>query len=441
MSTRELKRLGVMARVEKEALNLVNAAAILGLSYRQAKRIWRRYQDEGAEGLQHRGVGRESGRTKPKKFRLKVLRLVRQKYSGEVGERFGPTLAAEHLGSEDGMAVHPETLRRWMLAEGLWSRMRKRRAHRKRREARLHFGELVQMDGSFHHWFEQRGPKGCLMNLVDDATATTLAAMGAEETIWTAAGVLRSWIEQYGVPVALYTDWKTVYVKEATEQQLLRGEAATTQFGGMCQRLGIRIIAANSPQAKGRVERNHGTHQDRLVKKLRRKKIRTYQSANEYLASDYLPEHNRRFAHAAASPEDYHHPKPTRAALDEAFRLETERVIGNDWVVRYENRFLQVNRQGHHWAPAKGKVAVCEWPDGRLEIRYRGQRVQWEEIAERPRPVEGEQPRKAAIPYGGTPPKASHPWRQRYDGMPEQSLAKHQIQGSEIVRAAPCATP
>ena len=225
------------------------------------------------EGLQHRSVGRTSGRGKPKKFRLKVLRLVRQKYSGEVGERFGPTLAAEHLASEDKMEVDPETLRRWMLAEGLWSRMRKRKAHRKRREARLHFGELVQMDGSFHEWFEQRGPKGCLMNLVDDATATTLAAMGAEETIWTAAGVLRSWIEQYGVPVALYTDWKTVYVKEATEQQLLRGEAATTQFGGMCQRLGIRIIAANSPQAKGRVERNHGTHQDRLVKKLRRKKI------------------------------------------------------------------------------------------------------------------------------------------------------------------------
>jgi transposase len=148
MSSRELKRLGVLARVEKEALNLVNAAEILDLSYRQAKRIWRRYREEGAEGLQHRSVGRESGRSKPKKFRLKVLRLVRQKYSGEVGERFGPTLAAEHLGSEDGLEVHAETLRRWMLAEGLWSR--KRKAHRKRREARAHFGELVQMDGSFH---------------------------------------------------------------------------------------------------------------------------------------------------------------------------------------------------------------------------------------------------------------------------------------------------
>jgi len=366
---------------------------------------------------------------------------VRQKYSGEVGERFGPTLAAEHLGSEDGMEVHPETLRRWMLAEGLWSRMRKRRAHRKRREPREHFGELVQMDGSFHEWFEQRGPKGCLMNLVDDATATTLAVMGAEETIWTAAGVLRSWIEQYGVPVALYTDWKTVYVKEATEEQLLRGEAAVTQFGRMCERLGIRIIAANSPQAKGRVERNHGTHQDRLVKKLRRKNMRTYESANEYLKSEYLPDHNRRFAHAPASPEDYHHKKPNRAALDEVFRLETGRVIGNDWVVRYGNRFLQVNRQGNHQAPAKGKVAVCEWPDGRLEIRYRGQKVLWKEIAQRPPRAEADQPSKVAIPYGGTPPTASHPWKQRYDGMPMQSTPKGPRWASEIVVAAPCATP
>ena len=294
MSSKELRRAGVLARVEKEALNLVNAAAILDLSYRQTKRLWRRYREEGAEGLRHRSVGRESNRKRPKKFRLKALRLVRRKYSGEVGERFGPTLAAEHLGSEDGMEVHPETLRRWMLAEGLWSRMRKRKAHRKRREPRAHFGELVQMDGSFHEWFEQRGPKGCLMNLVDDATATTLAAMGAEETIWTAAGVLRSWIEEYGVPVALYTDWKTVYVKEATEQQLLRGEAALTQFGRMCARLGIRIIPANSPQAKGRVERNHGTHQDRLVKKLRRKNIRGYESANEYLQSEYLKRTSKR---------------------------------------------------------------------------------------------------------------------------------------------------
>ena len=167
MSRRELQRVGVMARVASKELTLVDAGKMLERSYRQVKRLWRRYREEGPEGLKHRSAGRESNRAKPKKFRERVLRLVRKKYSGEVGERFGPTLAAEHLESEDQLRVHAETLRRWMLAEGLWSGARKRRKHRQRREPKAHFGELVQLDGSFHRWFEQRGPEGCLMNLVD----------------------------------------------------------------------------------------------------------------------------------------------------------------------------------------------------------------------------------------------------------------------------------
>ncbi len=414
MSKRELRRVGVLARVASEELNLVDAARILGLSYRQAKRIWRRYEAEGAKGLKHRSAGKGSNRAKPRKFRAQVIRLLRKKYSGVVGERFGPTLASEHLASEDHVEVHAETLRRWMLAEGLWSRARKRREHRERREARKHFGELVQMDGSFHRWFEQRGPAGCLMNLVDDATATTLARLGAQETIWAAAGMLRAWIEKYGVPVALYTDWKNVYVREATEKELLRGEVPVTQFGRMCERLGIRIIAANSPQAKGRVERNHGTHQDRLVKKLRRKKIQSYAAANEYLESEYLAEHNKRFARAAAAQADYHRRRPSRPELDEAFRLETERTIGNDWVVRHEKRLFQVKRQSRY-APSKSQVVVCEWEDGRLEIRYGGRRLCHEEIAARPAvepPVKRRQARR--IP---APPQASHPWRKDYRQM------------------------
>lgn len=145
-------------------------------------------------------------RAKPEKFRREVVRLVREKYSGGEAERLGPTLAAEHLAVEDGLVLNEETLRRWMLAEGLWSRRRKRQAHRKRRERKQHFGELVQLDGSFHPWFEERGPEGCLMNLVDDATGTTSHRLGEQETIWAAAGVLRRWIEKYGVPRALYTD-------------------------------------------------------------------------------------------------------------------------------------------------------------------------------------------------------------------------------------------
>jgi transposase len=440
MSKRELRRAGVLSRVASDELKLVDAAQLMRLSYRQVKRIWQRFQAEGPEGLKHRSAGRESNRAKPREFREQVLQLVREKYSGPIKQRFGPTLAAEHLESEDGLVVHPETLRRWMLEAGLWSRMRKRRAHRRWREPKEHFGELVQMDGSFHQWFEDRGPTGCLMNLVDDATTETLGRLGQQETIWAAAGVLRRWIEKYGVPLALYVDWKNVYVQEATEKQLLRGEEAITQFGRMCASLGIRIIAANSPQAKGRVERNHGTHQDRMVKKLRRKNIQSYDAANAYLETEYLPEHNRRFARPAASPEDYHQPAPSRKELDEVFHLEESRVIGNDWVVRYHNRFLQVKRQARNYAPAKGKVVVCEWEDGRLEIRYRGQKVKWEEIQGRPvAPTRKAKP--GVVRSQPKPPQSDHPWKQPYQQMRPRRPATTAVDETNLVRACASALP
>src|SRR5712692_9909678 len=187
MSKRELGRVEVLARVRSKQLRVVDAARLMRVSYRQAKRLWKRYREEGAAGLKHRSAGRASNRAHGEKFRQQALRHVREKYGGAVGERFGPTLAAEHLASEDRLQVDAETLRRWMLAEGLWSRERKRGAHRRRRERKEHFGEMVQLDGSFHHWLEERGPEGCLMDLVDDATNTTLARLGKEETIWAAA--------------------------------------------------------------------------------------------------------------------------------------------------------------------------------------------------------------------------------------------------------------
>ena len=155
------------------------------------------------------------------------------------------------------------------------------------------------MDGSFHEWLEERGPRGCLMHMVDDATTKALGCFSEEETIWAVAGVLRRWIERYGVPQALSTDLKNVYVRPPNAEERERGEPAVTQFGRMCAKLGIRIIAASSPQAKGRVERAHGTHQDRLVKKLRLAGIANYDQANAYLDEHYLAEHNRRYAHAA----------------------------------------------------------------------------------------------------------------------------------------------
>jgi transposase len=219
MSTRELKRAGVLARVAAGTLKLGSAAAVMEVSYRQAKRLYRRYRSEGAAGLKHRSAGHPSNRAAAAKVRTQVLALVREKYGGEVDERFGPTLAAEHLASEDGVTVDHETLRRWMLEAGLWSRARKRSPHRRRRERTAHFGELVQLDGSFHPWFEDRGVPSCLLTLVDDATGRSLGRFGAQETIWAAVGVLRAWIACYGIPRALYTDWKNVYVRRPNQEE------------------------------------------------------------------------------------------------------------------------------------------------------------------------------------------------------------------------------
>lgn len=414
MSQRELGRVEVLARVKSRQLRLVDVARLMRVSYRQAKRLWKRYRREGAAGLKHRSAGQRSHRAYPEKFRRQVLGRVREKYGGPVGERLGPTLAAEHLASDDGLKVDAETLRRWMLAEGLWSRERRRRRHRRRRERKEHFGELVQMDGSFHAWLEERGPVGCLMDMVDDATNKTLARLGQEETIWAAAGVLRAWIECYGVPQALYVDWKNLYKRSANAQERLRGEEPVTQFGRMCEKLGIELIAANSPEAKGRVERVHGTHQDRLVKKLRLRKITSHAAANAYLEADYLPEHNRRFARQAARPEDYHRRAPCAAKLEKIFRLETERVIGDDWVVRYANRFFQLEPESRNYAPARSRVLVCEWQDGHLNIEYRGHTVPWREIAAPSRPAVAERGTAARGPIVKRKwvPAADHPWRQ-----------------------------
>jgi transposase len=438
MSRRELERVAVMGRVESGDLGLGSAAEMLELSYRQTKRLWRRYREAGSAGLKHGNAGRPSNRGKPGKLRRRVLQLIEKKYSGSEGEPFGPTLAAEHLAEEDGIVLDHETLRRWMLEQGLWSRRRKRKKHCQRRERKPHFGELVQLDGSFHDWLEGRGPRGCLMNMVDDATSTTEARLGKEETIWAAVGVLRAWIENYGVPRALYTDWKNVYKRKATSGEQLRGEVAVTQFGRMCQKLGIRIIAASSPQAKGRVERNHGTHQDRLIKKMRRKQIASYQAANQYLEEEYLPEHNRRFARQPAQAEDYHGRKPRARELQQIFRLETERTISNDWVIRHEGRWMQLHPRRRRYGPTQSKALVCEWEQGTIQVYYRGERIAFSERNEPMQKVLAPRPPVIRATVTNRPAR-QHPWRQPYQTM-KPWPAKHTLP-APLMGMRPYASP
>ena len=325
MSRKEFTRGSVLARVAAGTITLTDAVPLLGVSYRQAKRLWCRYRATGVAALVHGNVGRRSNRAHPVTERAQVLALIQTHYGGPVGkgpgQRFGPTLVAEHLWTDHGVLVARSTLRDWMREAGLWSRTRRGRPTHTRRERMAHFGELVQLDGSFHDWFEGRGPRAgqrsCLMSLVDDATSITLVRFGAQETIWAAVGVLRAWITAHGVPRALYTDWKNVYKRAPTQNETARGEVTYTQFGRMCHKLDLTIIGAASPQAKGRVERNHGTQQDRLIKKMRLLALSDDAAANHYVTETYLPQHNARFAVAPASGVDHHRARDRREQDDD----------------------------------------------------------------------------------------------------------------------------
>jgi transposase len=422
MSRKEFDRGAVFTRVERGGLTLNEAAPLLRISYRQAKRLYKRYRAEGPAGLVHRGVGRSSNRARPVGEREKVLELIREHYGGKAeqgpGQRFGPTLVVEHLWEDHRIRVPCSTLREWMSEAGLWSRVRRRKLGAKRRERRAHFGELVQMDGSFHDWFEGRGQRegrrSCVMNMVDDATGTTLLRFGEQETIWAAVDVLRAWIAKYGVPRALYTDWKNVYKRQPTSAEQAAGEAGHTHFGRMCAKLGIEIIAAGTPQAKGRVERSNGTQQDRLIKKMRLVGIADDAAANAYVDSIYLPAFNARFAVAAASPADYHLPRDPALRDEDVFCLEHARTVGNDFVVQFGRRGFQLDWAARGRVPAGSKVIVRETREGELRViqvsRIHGEReCRWMPATPRTRTPKPATP--LVLPPKPRRPAADHPWR------------------------------
>jgi len=416
MSQRERTRLVMMARVREEAMTIKEASEVIGVSYRQSRRIYKRYREEGDKGVIHRNRGRPSNRGKDCKIKEAVLRLYREQYWD-----FGPTLAAEKLGERDEYEVDHETLRRWLLVAGLWKRQRKRAKHRQQRERKSHFGELVQMDGSHHKWFEERGEEECLMDMVDDATGKTLALISEEETTRAAMKVLWAWVERYGIPRALYVDWKNVYVtqREATLEEQLAGELPLTQFGRACQKLGIEIITASSPQAKGRVERKHGVYQDRWVKELRLEGIRDIEGANQHLCG-FTDGINAKFAVEPRSSADFHRPMPEDMDLRGVFCREETRTVGNDWVVRYNNRFFQIVSQSN-LPPAKRRVMVQEHLDGSIHMVYRDRDVLFTEIKELPgKPMVTHQKQQNPEPKRKYTPPPDHPWR-RYSLQPQRT--------------------
>ncbi len=409
MSGKERTRLGVMKQIKAKLLSVVAAAELLRLSYRQAKRVWRRYQKQGDEGLVHCGRGRAGNRCKKAKLRERILARYKKRYPD-----FGPTLAAEHLNSE-GLEVDHETLRRWLLAKGFWTLKRRRQKHRHWRERKACFGELVQMDGSHHDWFEGRRGPAVLMVMIDDATNRTYAQFSEQETTRAAYDTFEGYVRRHKLPVGLYVDRDSIYrtEREPNLAEQLAGQEPLTQFGRAMKGLGVALELAYSPQAKGRVERRNGLLQDRLVKELRLAGISELGKANGFLEEKFLPELNRRFWVKPAQEADAHRPVPRNLA--EALNWEEERVVQRDWTVAWQGRWFQID-SGHEALCLVGRsVIVRLLRDGTVQVVREEQRLKCRELAQRPSPAPRPKVLRTGTPQ--TKPKAGHPWRQFGTGV------------------------
>jgi len=410
MSRKERRRLEAFSRVKMGDLTLVAASEMLGLGYRQTKRAWTRYKEQGDAGLMHRLRGRASNRRSLEQTKQAALTLYRQQYAD-----YGPTLAAECLAKDDGIAVAVTTLRRWLLQAGLLERRRKRSQHRRRRPRREQRGDLVQMDGSHHDWFEGRRGWAVLMVMIDDATGEVTARFYENESWASSSDLFQRYAKRHGLPRGLYVDQHGIYRpdREPTDAELLDKRAVETQFGRAMRELDVELILACSPQAKGRVERMNGTLQDRLVKAMRRAAIADIDAANRFLEESFLPEFNARFAVKSASPDDGHHRLNATVDLARILSIQEPRVVAKDWTVRWHNRVLQLPTESAAFVQSGQRVMVCEPLNGALRVFAGEREVPWSAILNPPQV----KPRKRLGPTGssqGQKPAADHPWRGRY---------------------------
>ncbi len=367
MGQKELIRAKLMEQVVQKQISLKDAALKLKIGDRQSKRILKKYRQDGDKGLVHGNLGKPSPHRIDQAIHDQALTLYKECYHD-----FGPTLAAEKLSERHGIQVDHETLRRWLIEETMWERHRRRKTYRSRRDRRQCFGELVQFDGSHHDWFEGRRTKCCLMNMVDDATGITLSFLSEEETTADAMTLLWRWIELYGIPQAVYCDKKNAFVlnREPTIDEQLAGIEPKSHFERACEKLGIEVIVANSPQAKGRVERNHGVYQDRFVKELRLAKIDTIKDANAFLVENYLPAINKKFSKKPELADDAHVPMLDKTGLKDIFCYESPRVVSNDFIISYESRIFQIAKEQKLIPRSKEKITVRELLDGTIHLLW-----------------------------------------------------------------------
>ena len=403
MSQKELKRLYIIRKAIDKHLKQRQAAEVLGLSQRQIRRLVKRVREESDKGIIHRSRGRQSHRAIPEKIKSKAFSLCRGIYAG-----FNPTFASEKLFERNKIKISRETLRQWFIAKGLSYDKRKARPHRKWRERKHHCGQMVQMDGSHHDWFEGRSPECVLMGYIDDATSRVYARFYGHEGTMPAMGSFKLYALKYGLPQSLYLDRHSTYkgTKKPTIEDELLNRESLSQFGRALEELGVQLIHAQSAPAKGRVERLFKTFQDRLIKEMRLRGVKSIAEGNEFL-NHYLPVFNRRFNIAPLENEDLHCPLPKGIDLDKILSVKTQRALRNDFTVAHEGKLYQVEDNIR-----SKEVVVEERINGALFITYRDRALRYKQIVVRPKKTK-ENPDKLDISVKKEPytPARDHPWK------------------------------
>ncbi len=383
MSSKEHDKVKILEEVKKRKLTVKEASVLLEISERQFYRIKLTYEKEGLSGVIHKSRGRPSNRGYSATLKAKVIKIYRENYRD-----FGPTFFSEKLEEYHQITIDHETLRRWIRSSGHVGWHRKKRPHRRRRERRSAYGELLQFDGSHHNWFENRGDKCCLLLCIDDASSKVHMRFSPTESTESVFRELQNYVKEIGIPRSIYVDRHAVYYEREKE----------TEFSRAMKKLNVKIIYAKSPQAKGRVERGNRTLQDRLVKEMRLRGISTIGEANKYLREEFTEKYNSKFsiddefANVHRSSEDYD--------LRNIFCYEKTRQVKNDYTISLNGKLIQLQISDNPLPRPKEYVTIRKYLDDTLHIFYNEKELQYKPI--------NEKPKRARVV---TKPKKDHPWK------------------------------
>lgn len=428
MSNQDIKRYDIIKRLLYAEINGSKAARLLSLSIRQTKRLKARVRQQGARGLIHLNRGRPSHNRLPDSRRALIVDFVSQHYSD-----FGPTLAAEKLSERHGLTHDPKTIEAVMIEAGVWVRRpkRKQEQHRAWRQRRSALGELVQFDGSYERWFEERGGQLCLLAAIDDATGKIMhAGLVEHEGVFPVFAFWEEYIRRHGKPMAIYLDKFSTY--RMNQRVAIENHDLLTQFQRAMAELQIETIPAHSPQAKGRVERLFGTLQDRLIKEFRLEDISDIESANKFLSEKFISIFNAKFAVAPCSERNLHHPLSTKEAkrLSAILSRQSERTVHNDYTVSFGNQWYQLLKDQPVTVCRQDKITVEERQGGAVHLRLRGKYLHYRLLPARPPKIQlTKQPWVLAATAAGISrrPSPHHPWRLRMRTDILQHQLKHQL--------------